>query len=128
MSLVEFSISWCWCCLFRREYQNIICHDTYHGMLCKIHDNHHVVLYQLVDMIRLNKGKSPIASCKCVVLKCSWNVCPHGSKIVIRDTCFAHFDMLNTWWCYKKGHVVLNLSVILFKKLHSLFVEFDCYN
>ena len=36
LSVLEDSIPWYQCCLFRREYQSILYHETYHVIMCKI--------------------------------------------------------------------------------------------
>ena len=36
MCILEYSIPWYQCCLFRKEYQNILYHETYHEILWKI--------------------------------------------------------------------------------------------
>ena len=36
LSIMEYSIPWYQCCLFSREYQSILYHETYHVIVCKI--------------------------------------------------------------------------------------------
>ena len=48
LSILEYSVPWYQYCLFRREYQSILYHETYHVIVFKIPCNYQVILPGLV--------------------------------------------------------------------------------